>query len=147
MPKSLQRWVTSLSVSSNVPSSSRNSIRSRAVILPSLCSRARRSSPPPASARASRRFSSARICSRFIRLLRHQEGPKYPRIICCRSEVRGGRKNNRRTEDRVNRRTTETTEDQRNRRTELSSLREIRFGFSQRTKNELRTGNGQLGAV
>ena len=39
MPKSLQRCVTSLSVSSNVPSSSRNSMRSRADILPSLCCR------------------------------------------------------------------------------------------------------------
>src|SRR6266480_1914336 len=43
MPKSCERCVTSLSVSSNVPSSSRNSIRSRAFILPSLCCRSRRS--------------------------------------------------------------------------------------------------------
>src|SRR5512137_2310734 len=66
MPKSVERWVTSLSNSSKVPSSSRNSIRSRADILPSLCWRARRSSPPPASASASRRLSSASFCSRFM---------------------------------------------------------------------------------
>src|SRR5206468_2501951 len=54
MPKSCERCVTSLSVSSNVPPSSRNSIRSRAFILPSLCCRSRRSVPPPSSARRSR---------------------------------------------------------------------------------------------
>src|SRR5947209_4065664 len=66
MPKSVQRWVTILSNSSKVPSSSRNSIRSRADILPSLCWRVRRSSPPPASASVSRRFSSASFCSRSM---------------------------------------------------------------------------------
>src|SRR5579863_201772 len=67
MPKSLQRWVTSLSVSSKVSSSSRNSMRSRADILPSLCCFSRRCSPPPSSARWSRFFSSASFCSRFMR--------------------------------------------------------------------------------
>src|SRR5262249_48899559 len=66
MPKSLQRWVTSLSVSSKVPSSSRNSMRSRTDILPSLCWRSRLSEPPPASASESRRLSSSSFCSRFI---------------------------------------------------------------------------------
>src|SRR5580658_9700359 len=66
MPKSLQRWVTSLSVSSKVPSSSRNSMRSRADILPSLCWRSRRFSPPPSSARRLRFFSSASFSSRFM---------------------------------------------------------------------------------
>src|SRR5271166_2109295 len=66
MPKSVQRCVTSLSVSSKVPSSSRNSMRSRADILPCLCSRARRSSPPPESASESRRFSSVSFCSRSM---------------------------------------------------------------------------------
>src|SRR5262249_41332814 len=66
MPKSLHRWVTSLSVSSKVPSSNRNSIRSRADILPSLCWRSRRSGPPPASASESRRLSSSSFSSRFI---------------------------------------------------------------------------------
>src|ERR1022692_2819232 len=66
MPKSLQWCVTSLSVSSKVPSSSRNSIRSRADILPSLCWRSRRFSPPPASASWLRFFSSAAFSSRFI---------------------------------------------------------------------------------
>src|ERR1700722_7133498 len=50
MPKSTQRWRTNLSSSSKVPSSSKRSIRSRAVSLPALCSRSRRSGPPPASA-------------------------------------------------------------------------------------------------
>src|ERR1700756_3180798 len=49
-PKSTQRWRTNLSSSSNVPSSSSNSIRSRAESFPALCSRLRRSAPPPASA-------------------------------------------------------------------------------------------------
>src|ERR1700722_15969393 len=66
MPKSLQRCVTSLSVSSNVPSSSRNSIRSRADILPSLCWRSRRAAPPPSSASWLRRLSSAAFRSRSI---------------------------------------------------------------------------------
>src|SRR5262249_25879376 len=66
MPKSVERCVTSLSNSSKVPSSSRNSMRSRADILPSLCWRSRRAAPPPASARESRRFSSASFCSRFM---------------------------------------------------------------------------------
>src|ERR1700730_14629855 len=67
MPKSLQRCVTSLSVSSKVPSSSKNSMRSRADILPSLCCRSRRCAPPPSSANWSRFFSSAIFSSSFIR--------------------------------------------------------------------------------
>ena len=63
MPKSRQRCVTSLSSSSNEPSSSSSSMRSRALSLPSLCWRARRSGPPPCSAAAWRRRSSSR---RFI---------------------------------------------------------------------------------
>src|ERR1700733_6179986 len=63
MPKSFERWVTSLSVSSNVPSSSRKAIRSRADILPSLCWRSRRSAPPPSSASWLRRLSSDRCGS------------------------------------------------------------------------------------
>src|SRR5919201_7128039 len=66
MPKSEQRCVTSLSVSSNVPSSSRNSIRSRADILPSLCCLSRRVAPPPSSASESRRLSSASFFSSFM---------------------------------------------------------------------------------
>src|SRR6266851_1164674 len=66
MPKSLQRCVTSLSVSSKVPSSSRKSMRSRADILPSLCCRSRRSAPPPSWASWSRFFSSAIFSSSFI---------------------------------------------------------------------------------
>src|SRR5262249_32396548 len=67
MPKSTARCVTILSSSSNVPSSSRNSMRSRADILPSRCCRSRRSLPPPSSASPSRRFNSANFCSRFMR--------------------------------------------------------------------------------
>src|SRR5271169_834675 len=65
MPKLWQRCVTSLSVSSKVPSSSRNSMRSRADILPSLCCRSRRCAPPPSSASWSRFLSSASFCSRL----------------------------------------------------------------------------------
>src|ERR1035437_3595678 len=66
MPKLWQRCVTSLSVSSKVPSSSRNSTRSRADILPSLCCRSRRCAPPPSWAIWSRFFSSAIFSSSFI---------------------------------------------------------------------------------
>src|ERR1700716_894753 len=76
MPKSLQRCVTSLSVSSKVPSSSRKSMRSRADILPSLCCRSRRCAPPPSSANWSRRFSSAIFSSSFI-------GRHYRRGLFC----------------------------------------------------------------
>src|SRR5271168_4891752 len=61
-----QRCVTSLSVSSKEPSSSRNSMRSRADILPSLCWRSRRAAPPPSSASRLRFFSSASFSSRFM---------------------------------------------------------------------------------
>src|SRR5437764_10657198 len=61
MPKSRQRCVTSLSSSSKEPSSSSNSIRSRAESLPSLCCRSRRSAPPPASAAACRRRNSSSL--------------------------------------------------------------------------------------
>src|SRR5258708_17412090 len=59
MPKSVQWWRTNLSSSSNVPSSSRRLILSRAVSLPALCSRSRRSAPPPASASWLRRSRSS----------------------------------------------------------------------------------------
>src|SRR5882762_3236959 len=59
MPKSVQWWRTNLSSSSNVPSSNRRLILSRAVSLPALCSRSRRSAPPPASASWLRRSSSS----------------------------------------------------------------------------------------
>src|SRR5579863_6769106 len=54
-PKSTQRWRTNLSSSSKEPSSSRCSMRSRAESFPALCSRSRRSGPPPASASAEMR--------------------------------------------------------------------------------------------
>src|SRR5260370_24616560 len=66
MPKSWQRCVTSLSVSSKVPSSSRKSTRSRGDILPSLCCRSRRCAPPPSWANWSRLFRSALLSSSFI---------------------------------------------------------------------------------
>src|SRR5882762_352750 len=59
MPKSVQWWRTNLSSSSNVPSSNRRLILSRAVSLPALCPRSRRSAPPPASASWLRRSSSS----------------------------------------------------------------------------------------
>src|SRR5579884_1157927 len=60
MPKLWQRWRTSLSSSSKLPSSSKRSMRSRAESLPSLCCRALRSAPPPSSARAWRRRNSSK---------------------------------------------------------------------------------------
>src|SRR5262245_57074447 len=57
MPKSRHRWVTSLSTSSKVSGSNSASIRSRAVSLPASRCRARRSTPPPSSARRSRSCS------------------------------------------------------------------------------------------
>src|ERR1051326_1368121 len=67
MLKSVQWWRTNLSSSSKVPSSSRGLILSRAVSLPALCSRSRRSGPPPASASSLRlRNSSIRFCCEFI---------------------------------------------------------------------------------
>src|SRR6266851_1591281 len=59
MPKSTQPWRTNLSSSSKVPSSRRRCMRSRAVSLPALCSRSRRSGPPPASASSEMRRSSS----------------------------------------------------------------------------------------
>src|SRR6267142_1996356 len=59
MPKSTQRWRTNLSSSSKVPSSNKRWMRSRAVSLPALCSRSRRSGPPPASASSEMRRSSS----------------------------------------------------------------------------------------
>src|ERR1700739_2039204 len=74
MPKAVQLCVTILSNSSKVPSSSRNSMRSRADILPSVCWRSWRSLPPPASASESRRLSSVSFCSRFMK--RNYRGSK-----------------------------------------------------------------------
>src|SRR6266403_1045152 len=59
MPKSTQRCRTNLSSSSKVPSSNKRWMRSRAVSLPALCSRSRRSAPPPASASSEIRRSSS----------------------------------------------------------------------------------------
>src|ERR1700686_2161818 len=58
IPNSSERCATNLSSSSNVPSSRSNATRSRAVSFPALCSRSRRSAPPPASASALRRRRS-----------------------------------------------------------------------------------------
>src|SRR5210317_1334835 len=62
MPKSLQRCSTKVSHSSKLPSSSSNSMRSRAVSLPRLCCVSIRSWPPPSEA-AFRFFSSSSITS------------------------------------------------------------------------------------
>ena len=61
IPKSTQRWVTNMSYSSKLPSSSNSSIRSRAVSLPLACCASIRACPPPRRA-SSRRCSS---CSRM----------------------------------------------------------------------------------
>src|ERR1700682_601338 len=50
MPKSSQRWTLNLSSSTKLPGSSRSSMRSRAVSLPSACCLSMRSWPPPSSA-------------------------------------------------------------------------------------------------
>ena len=68
IPKSSERCATNLSSSSNVPSSRSSATRSRAVSLPALCSRSRRSAPPPASASALRRRSSANESLDFVSL-------------------------------------------------------------------------------
>src|SRR6056297_263413 len=47
MPKCVERWVTNMSNSSKLPSSSRISMRSRAVSLPLSCCALIRFSPPP----------------------------------------------------------------------------------------------------
>src|SRR5260370_19399249 len=65
MPKSTQRCRTNLSSSSNVPSSRRRGRRLRAVSLPVLCSRSRRSGPPPASA-SSEMWRSSSMRSRCL---------------------------------------------------------------------------------
>src|SRR5262245_58046451 len=62
MPKSRQRWVMNLSISSKVPASNSRSMRSRAVSFPASRCRRSRSSPPPSSARRSR---SLRLSSGF----------------------------------------------------------------------------------
>src|SRR4051812_8327884 len=60
MPKSSARWVLNLSSSMKLPGSSRSSIRSRAVSLPSWCCLSIRSWPPPSSAWASSAASFSR---------------------------------------------------------------------------------------
>ncbi len=50
IPKSVLRWTTSASSSSNEPGSSSASIRSRAVSLPASCCFSMRSGPPPSRA-------------------------------------------------------------------------------------------------
>src|SRR5258708_1108769 len=59
IPKSTQRCRTNLSSSSKLPSSRSRWMRSRAVSLPVLCSRSRRSGPPPASASSEIRPTSS----------------------------------------------------------------------------------------
>ena len=51
MPKSVQRWVLSMSYSRKDPASSKTSTLSLAESLPLECCRARRFSPPPSKAR------------------------------------------------------------------------------------------------
>src|SRR5262245_17870981 len=60
MPKSVQRWTTNRSISTNVPGSKSSSMRSRAVSLPAACWRSMRASPPPSTARS---FVSASFLS------------------------------------------------------------------------------------
>src|SRR5436190_3422773 len=61
MPKSRQRCVTNLSISSNVPESNRRLMRSRAVSFPDSRWRRSRSSPPPSAARRSRSAKTSSI--------------------------------------------------------------------------------------
>src|SRR5438128_6826963 len=61
MPKSRQRCVTNLSISSKVPGSNRRAMRSRAVSLPDSRWRRSRSSPPPSSARRSRSAKTSSV--------------------------------------------------------------------------------------
>jgi hypothetical protein len=64
MPKSAQRCSTNMSNSSKEPSSSRSSMRSRAVSLPRVLRRDARFSPPPR--RACARRSSSRSSMSFM---------------------------------------------------------------------------------
>src|SRR5439155_7025855 len=82
-----------LSSSSKVPSSSNSWMRSRAVSLPALCSRSRRSGPPPASASVEIRRSSS-IRSEFFALearLRFvsDNGPSGGRVFFCGKNTYG----------------------------------------------------------
>src|SRR6056297_293067 len=61
IPKSVQRWVTNMSYSSKLPSSSNSSTRSRAVSLPRACCASMRFCPPPMRASARRVSNSCRI--------------------------------------------------------------------------------------
>src|SRR5689334_17306395 len=69
MPKSVQRCVTKRSSSTNEPSSTRKSMRSRAVSLPFLCCAAMRSGPPPASASSRMRCRRSRGLSVLLGLV------------------------------------------------------------------------------
>src|SRR5687768_11124320 len=82
MPKSVQRWVTRASTSTNEPASRRSSMRSRAVSLPASCCLRMRSSPPPRSAAASRLRRSS------IAWVRAIGGGVYPREIKDIKDVR-----------------------------------------------------------
>ena len=66
-------WTTNRSSSSKDPLSTRPAIRSRAVRLPAACWRAIRSGPPPSSAAARSRVSSAKRSSRLNRRSRIRE--------------------------------------------------------------------------
>src|SRR5260370_2572784 len=59
MPKWTERCRKNLASCWNVPSSNERRMRSRVVSLPVLCSRSRRSGPPPASASSEMRRSSS----------------------------------------------------------------------------------------
>src|ERR1700682_5327728 len=73
MPKSSARWVLNLSSSMKLPGSSKSSMRSRAVSLPSWCCLSMRSCPPPSSACASREASLSRAESPESRSARFAE--------------------------------------------------------------------------
>src|SRR5262249_31553656 len=83
MPKSAQRWVTNLSSSTKLPSSSSAAMRSRAVSLPASCCLSMRALPPASAARASI-SSRRRIGSWELTAAAYRRGP-------CRSRDAGGR--------------------------------------------------------
>src|SRR6185436_9061738 len=74
MPKSAQRWVTNLSSSTKLPSSSSAAMRSRAVSLPASCCLSMRALPPASAALASI-SSRRRIGSWELTAAAYRRGP------------------------------------------------------------------------
>ena len=84
-PKSLDRWVTNASSSTNDPGSSSRSSRSRAVSFPHVCWRSIRTGPPPSSASRAHPLETSQPF--FVR--RHGQAPSVDRLAAPRPQRRG----------------------------------------------------------